>query len=401
MLGLAAREYFRVFELSEERELRIDMKPGEVYFLDETLGGTIISLYRSAASLFNDLGIELEEAGKNSQAYVFYGYTGDAYLSIAFIHGKNKNWPFGTVGDQAESCLCAAEAYKKSGTLSQRIGVSKIVAHARLEWKHAQRDIYNFFKDNNGYSVSNDLERAILAYKRAEELYEKLGMKNQVEYCSRMIKKVKDDIEEFNTGKPVRLIPMETSLTAFPWADQEHSKIMNIVSQFIFPDDFVNYRDTLASLLNYMGQKLTDNFFKGQDYSETEFHKDLSRHLKRDASIGINALNEVYTGAGRVDILVKGVPVELKVEKAATDPMEAIKKHQSQACQYASSQGKHVGILCILDLTEKDKPIPPPSNDVHIVKVPVHGFERGQIRHPAVIIALIVRGNLPAPSSLM
>lgn len=399
MLGLAVREYFRVFELSEEEELKIEMKDGEVYCFEDTFVGNIVSLYRSAASLFNDIGIEFEEAGKISQAYVFYGYMGDAYLSIAFIQEKNRYWPF--VSDQAESYLCAAEAYRKSGSLSQKIGVSKIVAHARIEWKHAQGEIHNFFKDDKGYSVANDLDRAIITYKKARRLYEKLDVKSQVEYCSRMIQEIEDDIEEFNIGKPTHLIPMGTSLTGYPWADQEHSRIMHQkIPLYIPSEDWKNYRDVLASLLNYMGQNLADNFFRGQDYDENDFHKDLSRHLKRDASIGVKALNEVYTGGGRVDILVRGVPVELKVEKTTTDTKEAIEKHQSQASHYASSQGKQVGILCILDLTSKEKPIPPPSNDVCVVQVPVHGFERQEIVHPAILIALIIRGNLPTPSSL-
>ena len=324
----------------------------------------------------------------------------DAHLSIAFIHEKNRYWPFGTVSDQAESYLCAAEAYKKSGSLSRKIGVSKVVAHSRIEWKNAHRDIYDFFKDDKGYMVSDDLKRAILAYEKAGNLYEKLGMKNQVTYCSNMIGEIKDEIKTFSMGRPVHLILRDTTLTGHPWTDGIHSRVMRDISQYILPDDQENYRDVLASLLNFMWQNLADNFFKGQDYDESDFHGELSKYLKLSSSIGVKALNEVYTGGGRVDILVKGVPVELKVEKTTTDTGETIEKHQSQASHYAASQGKQVGVLCILDLTKKEKSIPPLGNDIKIVHVPVHGFERKEIEYPAIIIALIIRGNLPTPSSL-
>lgn len=71
MLGLAASEYFRVFELSEDEELKIDVEPGKVYSFSETFVGNIVSLYRRAASLFNDLGIEFEESGKISRHTFF------------------------------------------------------------------------------------------------------------------------------------------------------------------------------------------------------------------------------------------------------------------------------------------------------------------------------------------
>jgi hypothetical protein len=400
MLGRAAKEYYRVFELSDEEELKIDVVPGVAYALGDTQVGNIISLYHSAAVLFNDLGVEFEEAGKISQAYVFYGFVGDAYLSAAFMHEKNKFWLFPTLSDQADNYLYAAEAYKKSGKSSRNIGVPKIVFHARLEWEYAMREIYEFFKDENGYGTSDDLKRAILAFKKAGELYGKIGAKSNAEYCSRMIKEIEEYINMFNMGKPSHLIPRDTSATGYPWADQEHSTIMLKITQYILPEDWENYDNVLASLLNYMGQNLDDPSFKGQDYDETAFHKDLSRHLKRSPSIGVKALNEVYIGAGRVDILVKGIPVELKVEKTLTNTREIIEKHKSQASYYASSQGKQVGILCILDLTKKESSIPPPQNDVDIVGVPVHGFEEGKIVHPALIVALIIRGNLPPPSSL-
>jgi len=399
LLGKAARQYYRVFELSDEEELKIHVEPGKVYSFSDTLAGIIMAMYSSAANLFNEIGIEFEESGKNSKAYIFYGYMGDAYLSIALIHEKDKYWPFETVSAQAENYLCAAEAYYKSGKLSKKVGVSSVVSYARMEWEYAQRGIFDFFKDDKGYTTLDDLKRAIMAYEKAKVLYDKLGMKT-AEYCAQKVGEIQSTLEPISSQMPTQLRPKGTRVTGFPWADTEYSRVMSKVRQFILPNDLESYQIVMVSLLNYMGQNYMDNFFKGEEYTEESFHQDLSRHLKLDTSIGASALNEIYTGGGRVDILVRGVPLELKVEKAIADTIVVIDKHKSQASHYASSQGKQVGFLCILDLTEKKMPIPHPSNDIRVVQVPVHGYEEDKLLFPSIIIALVIRGNLPPPSGL-
>lgn len=399
LLGMAAREYCRVFELSNEDELKIKLESGKVYSFSETLVGAIVDMYRTAANLFNEIGIELEESGKKSKAYIFYGYMGDAYLSIAIIREKDKYWPFGNVSDQAYNYLYAAEAYYKSGKLSKEIGVSSVVFHARIEWKHAQNRIFEFFKNNRGYTTSDDLKRASLAYEKAKSLYNKVGMKDQIEYCSQRIKEIEHALEPIKPQMPVQLLK-GASKTGFLWADTEYSRVMSEVRDSIHQDDLESYQIAIASLLNYMGSNLADNFFKSENYDEKSFHQDLSRHLKANPLIGADALNEVYTGGGQVDILVRGVPVELKAEKSSSDTIKVIGKHASQASHYASSQGKQVGVLCILDLTEKTKPIPHPSNDIRIVKVSVHGYKENKLLFPSIIIALVIRGILPIPSGL-
>ena len=400
LLGMAAREYCHVLELSSEEELKIQLEPGKVYDFSETSVGVIVDVYRTAANLFNEIGIEFEESGKKSKAYIFYGYMGDAYLSIALVREEDKHWPFGNVSDQADNYLGAAEAYYKSGKLSKEVGVSSVVMYARIEWKHAQRRIFDFFKDNKGYTTSHDLKRASLAFKKARLLFDKVGLRKQSEYCSQRIKEIERALEPIRPQIPVKPPPKGASVTGFPWADTEYSRVMSEVADSIHQNDLESYEIVVASLLNYMGQNLVDNFFKGAEYDEKSFHQDLSKLLKRDPRIGAGALNEVYTGGGRVDILVRGVPVELKAEKGISDTKKVIDRHAPQASQYASSKGKQVGILCVLDLTKKTKPIPCPSNDIHVAEVPVHGHDTGNPLFPSIIISMVIRGNLPTPSGL-
>ena len=400
LLGKATREYFRVFELSNEKELKIEMEPGKVYSFSDTQVGTIVALYRAAANLFNDIGIEFEEAGKKSKAYIFYGYMGDAYLSIALAREKDKYWPFGVPSDQAENYLCAAEAYRKSGELSKEVGVSRVVAYARIAWKHAHQDIFAFFKDEEGYTTSDDSRRAILAYRKANEVYGELGMKPQADYCAHKIDEIKEALETLPKEIQRKLGLKGKEMTGYAWADTTCSTVISEVKKFILPSDLEDYQVVIACLLNYMGQNLQNNFFKGEEHNEASFHEDLSKLLKSKASIGADALNEVYIGGGRVDILARDIPIELKVEKEVANANEVIARHMSQASHYAASQGKAVGVLCVLDLTEKKMPIPDPRNDVRVVRVPVHGYEKEELTIPSMIVALIIRGNLPQPSGL-
>lgn len=404
MLGMAAKAYLRVFELSDEGELKTDYKPGEVYSYSETLCGTIVSLYSSAANFFNELGIEFEESGKKSKAYIFYGYVGDAYLSIALVRGKDSYWPFGSLGDQAYDYLYAAEAYYKSGKLNKEIGVASIVQYARMEWEHAQRGVFDFFTDENGYSTGSDLKRALIAYGKAKELYDNLNMKTQAEYCSnrvREIQKLLEQMEQKVTVDAEATIRIRSpGKTGYAWSDNELPKIVSRLKESILPEDLDSYQIVLASMLNYMAQNLQENFFKDQKVSEKDFQKDLLRHLRSDRDIGEDAFKEVSTGAGFVDILVKGVPVELKLEKTEKETAKVIKIHENQACQYASAQAKQVGILCILDLTEKDKPPPPPPRDIHVETVAVHGYEKDKLSSPSILAIFMIRGNLPSPSAI-
>lgn len=57
----------------------------------------------------------------------------------------------------------------------------------------------------------------------------------------------------------------------------------------------------------------------------------------------------------------------------------------------------HMNPISTEDFTE---PIPPPSNDIHIVNVAVHGYEEEQLVAPSIILTSVIRGNISPPSAL-
>src|SRR6266404_3367337 len=80
-------------------------------------------------------------------------------------------------------------------------------------------------------------------------------------------------------------------------------------------------------------------------------------------------------GGGPTDIQYKTITVELKVEKEISNRRKIIEKYLSQPTQYSSASGAQLGILCILDLTEKDKPPANLQNQITIETPDVYGFD--------------------------
>lgn len=394
MLGLAAEAYFKCIFFSDDKDLEIERKTGQVYSYGDTLFGKVIGLYRNSANLFNDIAIEQEELGKKRLAYVSYGYMGDAYMSIAKVQEEDTYWITSTTSDQAESYFCAGEAYTKSGKLNREIGVSSVVVHARIEWNYAFRTIVDLFKEN-GYYTANDLKRAIVAYTKSSEAYQKVGNDYQEKYCTSKIEEIKQILE------PKIIKPEFKTKTGYPWADATISDLFNKIGPNILPEDLNNYQLVAAQIMNYMGQNLQENFFADNTFTEKEFQTDFLKHFRRDPTFGESTLKEVYIGGGKADILAREVPIELKVEKELTDTEKVIEKHKGQASQYASGYGKQIGFLCVLDLTKKTKAPPYPANDVQINVVSVHGTKEGEVPiFPSKVVTFIIRGNLEKPSAI-
>jgi hypothetical protein len=181
-----------------------------------------------------------------------------------------------------------------------------------------------------------------------------------------------------------------TIATKYRWADDTMQRVLKELKEYavLLPNDF---NDALCSLLNFMAQNLATNFFKEKSLSEKQFKDRLAQHLR--SYFGEEVYEEVKLGRGYVDLLVKGVPIELKVEKQSKSRVRMIDFHLKQAQQYAVSKGSKLGVLCILDLTEKDRPISHPDKDV-VLKRGLKG------KFLPIIFVIIIRGNLPIPSKL-
>ena len=159
--------------------------------------------------------------------------------------------------------------------------------------------------------------------------------------------------------------------------------------------DFI---EALGAVTNFMGVNLQQALYReGINLLESEFQRDLLRHLR--TFLGEEVQEAPNQGGGPTDIQYRTVTIELKVERQIADRRKMIGKYVPQTTQYSSARGAQLGILCILDLTEKCEPPANPKNNVTLEAPEVHGFKGEAAPFPCRIAAVVIDGNLRLPSS--
>jgi hypothetical protein len=160
-------------------------------------------------------------------------------------------------------------------------------------------------------------------------------------------------------------------------------------------EDFVIIMGAVANYLGVCAQ--TALYRAGKPIPEKTFQKQMLVHLR--SQLGEEVHEAPKTGAGITDIVFRSVTIELKVETTNADRAKMVAAYENQTTQYSSSQGAQLGILCVLDLTEKDAPPAPTQNNLIVMTPKLHGFENKPAPSPSRVVAAIIDGNLRQPSS--
>jgi len=159
--------------------------------------------------------------------------------------------------------------------------------------------------------------------------------------------------------------------------------------------DFIN---ALGAVANFLGITLQEATYReGRIIQEKEFQEDLLRHMRR--TLGEDVKEAPKQGGGPTDIQYRTVTVELKVEKQISERRELVKRYLAQPTQYTSGGGSQLGILCILDLTEKHDPPANPQSNITLETPQLHGFAESEPSYPTKVGVVIIDGNLRFPSS--
>lgn len=155
----------------------------------------------------------------------------------------------------------------------------------------------------------------------------------------------------------------------------------------------------LSNILNYQGYCTKwSTYKKVEKLLENDFRDKIIEYLM--PTLGEEVIKEPELAGGRVEILFRGIPVELKVEKKNGDRATLKKKYGQQPLTYASSTQKQLSILCILDLTNKKKlPQNLASENVFLITPKFHGFEDEAYKTNSRIVMIIIDGNTQNPSS--
>jgi hypothetical protein len=184
-------------------------------------------------------------------------------------------------------------------------------------------------------------------------------------------------------------------------------RIHEIVSQIrekigsVTQSELVSFIALLSGVVSFQAQSLHDGRYRGKANVPEKVLKDsILTFLRGLPNLGEDVIEESHTGAGEVEISYKGFIVELKVESEIKERDVLIEKYQKQPACYCAGQSKQLGILCILDLIEKENPPAIAANNILAIEPELHGFEgHASPTYPTIIIAVIIDGNLRNPSS--
>lgn len=159
--------------------------------------------------------------------------------------------------------------------------------------------------------------------------------------------------------------------------------------------DLVPMLEALNSLLGTYAQS---GIFKGETrIPESGFRKQVVRDLR--LRLGADVQEHCDQAGGEVDIRYRGVIVELKVETSTGDRGKIAAKYSKQLSQYEGVEARQVGIVLVLDLTEKEFSPGDIRNDILLSDVPTHGGSSSSKNYPSKAFVFVLNGNTRNPSS--
>lgn len=182
--------------------------------------------------------------------------------------------------------------------------------------------------------------------------------------------------------------------TGFIYVDQHLLRIRNKMREFpgLNSEDIANAMIILEGLGNITAQALKGGMFEA-NMSEKQFQTKLSELLRNRSEIGEFLESHLEASGGITDLTFKGIPIELKIKKLKVLFAKDFTKYFDQTASYAIALGKKIGILSVLECSEKK------SSPVGIIEDDIDFFIHQTGQSAIAIIVVVIRGGLPTPSS--
>jgi len=118
--------------------------------------------------------------------------------------------------------------------------------------------------------------------------------------------------------------------------------------------------------------------------------------LRQRPDIGSEIEEHPHAAGGVTDLSFRGIRLELKVVADKPVAVNDVDEFVPQTTAYAPGSDRRFGLLVVLDSSPKREPAGSAANDIFLreLRPPTGGS------FPILIGAVIIRGNLPKPSSL-
>jgi hypothetical protein len=154
----------------------------------------------------------------------------------------------------------------------------------------------------------------------------------------------------------------------------------------------------LSAILQFQLFNLEHPKYKNKpDIDESTFRDDLIEFLYA-RNIGNEISKESNVAGGRIEISFRNIIAELKIEKKECERQTLLNRYLKQPASYVSGKSKQLGILCILDLVEKQLPPSPCMNNLFFIKPELHGFQNNTPKYKVIIATVFIDGNTKNPS---
>lgn len=161
-------------------------------------------------------------------------------------------------------------------------------------------------------------------------------------------------------------------------------------------EELGSFLQILATLGRIAGQALQDDLFSGT-WSEPDFQAEIKKLIRADPRIGSELEEHPYAAGGVTDLSLRRIRIELKVVSDRYVTVEDAHRFLGQTTQYIAGSDRRFGVLCLLDCSPKTSAPGSVANDIALQAVQPPG-NVGKL--PLLVGIVIIRGNLPTPSSL-
>jgi len=181
-------------------------------------------------------------------------------------------------------------------------------------------------------------------------------------------------------------------LTGFSNVDRHLLSIRNKLRTVpgLHSDDVANTMIILGGLGNLAAQALKGGLFEAVT-SEAQFQYKATEMLRSRSDIGEHLQGHPEAAGGITDLTFRDIPIELKVENSKVLFPKDFSKYFDQTAAYAIGLGKRIGVLSVLEASQKSAPVGVVEDDIEVF---VH--QTGQ--SPIAIVVVVVRGGFPKPS---
>lgn len=192
--------------------------------------------------------------------------------------------------------------------------------------------------------------------------------------------------------------PRLDPISGYSVVDEKLIEIRDQLRRFpgISDEEIGHFLTIMTALGRVAGQALQDALFSHK-WDEKMFQRDMRSRLRNDPTIGSDLEEHAHAAGGITDLSFRRIRIELKVINKELTSLEEAHKFSDQAAQYVAGSDRRLGVLCVLDSSEKDGAPGSVTNDIGLRQLRPTASPDAI---PLILGVVVIRGNLKRPSDL-